>query len=747
MRRATPIGILVFALLQASLARAQDTSGLEALLQDPLVSTPSALASSASLAPATSTSITARELREQGIRTLDEAINFLSLGMETEPNMHGVEIGSRGVLLNADYGTHVLLLVNGLALNEPWNGTAYFERGAGIPMEMIDHIEVMLGPASVLYGSNAMLGVVNIVTKRAKDFHGLHVIAEGEAAAPLGDGYAIQSPSDGQLGKGYRASAGYGGEFRMLGELAEVTAQAEYYKFDGASIQFAPQDYGLDSVTGEPKRFGPGAGTGVWGGRATHSWYTQAPVVYGRLRLSDLTLSVRSGWYKRSAPYNDALVRYFGDFDPSNDYEKDSFFDSELRFDRQLTAPLHLSARAFWQYNRYQWYVSSSAAEDCAAWQLTGCRNDLRGIGEHWGAEVKSALSWHDPWRMVTLVGATAQLRHVDSRSIQHSDLGDSAPIGPIDVSDAQGAVFLEHTASPTSWLDANLGARLDADERFGVALSPRAAVAGTAWDGATVRGIYSEAFRAPSAYELYYFDPMDQITAPGLGPERERSVEGSFEQRIGPHRFFVGFFRSWWDDMVVLQTLTQQQQAAAIAAGKLDPGVSEAVQYQNRSRIDGYGFHAAIQLSALQSRLRFAVNLTEARTMVRGGGEADGPPVVAPQLFGNARIAYDFGGDLPTAGVAAMLRSRRLADRFYDGGFAVRPTAPPSVDLRFTLSGVVRPVPGLSYRTGVAYSFARVAPYVVGPSQYALDASSTAYLQPIDRLHGFVGLQYDFSP
>jgi len=745
MRRSTATAMILIALGWPSSAAAQDVTDLEAILQDPVVSTPSGVAATASIAPATSTSITAEELREQGIRTLDEAINFLSLGMETEPSMHGVEIGSRGVLLNADYGTHVLLLVNGLALNEPWNGTAYFERGAGIPFELIDHIEVMLGPASVLYGSNAMLGVINIVTKRAKDYDGVHVVAEGEAAAPIGAGYAVQSPFGGGVGAGYRAGAGYGDEFRLFNRPAEVTVQLDYYRFHGASVEFDNQDYGLDSVTGEPKRFGPGPGTGVWGGKATRSWYTEAPAAYGRLEAGDFTLSARSGWYKRSAPYSDSLVRYFGNFDPPDDYEKDTFLDTELRYHRQVSSTVDLSVRAFWQYNRYEWYVTSSAPEDCSDGAAGGCRHDLRGIGRHGGGEVKAGFSWRDPWHMVTLVGATAQLRHVDSRAVERSELGVSPPVGAIDISDTQGAVFIEHTARPTRWLEGNAGARFDADERFGTALSPRGAVAATVWDGGTVRSIYAEAFRGPSAYELYYTDPLGQVAAPNLGPETTRSIECSFEQRVGAHRFFVGAFRSWWNDMVVAETLTDDEQAAAIASGELRPEATDALQYRNRTRIDSYGFHAAMHLSAVQARLRFDSNVTGAKASARNDGQPGDPLTVTPQLFGNARLAYDLGDPLPTIAIAALVRSRRLADRFYDGGRRSAPTAPPSVDTRFTVSGQVRAIPGLRYRIGIAYSFARFSAYVIGPSQYALDPSSVARLAPVDRLHGFVGLQYDF--
>ncbi len=726
-------------------AQAQGTGDLETLLQDPVVSTPSGTASEASVAPATTVSITAQELREHGIRTLDEAIDFLSMGMNTEPNMHGVEIGARGVALNADYGNHVLLMLNGLALNEPWNGTAYFERGAGIPLEMIDRIEVMMGPASVLYGSNAMLGVINVVTKRAKDYSGLRFIVQGELSAPLGEGYRLRSPTEqdylSDLGKGHRFAAGFGKSSTWMGEPIDVTWQLEWYRFDGASIEFAEQEHGLDSVTGESKRFGPGPGTGVWGGKATRSWYAEAPLSYARIAWGDFTFSLRTGWYERSAPYSDALVRYFGDFDPAGSYEKDTFFDSELQWEKRVSRSAGVSARVFAQHNRYQWFVQSSAPEDCKSWQ-TECLHDLQGIGQRLGAEVKTVLAWHDPWRMSTMLGVTGQLRHVDARTIVRSSSGDSAPIGPLLTDDLQGAIFWEHTARPVNWLDANIGARLDGDERFGAALSPRAAASASLWSGATLRTIYAEAFRAPTPYELSYHDPLGQIPAPDLAAESTRGVETSFEQRFGQHRVFFGAFRTWWDDMVIAETLTENEVAGQIAAGAIEPSVTEAIQYRNGGRIDNTGFHMAGRVVTLDSRLRFDGSVTSALTRVHGEDDV-GSPTVTPRIFGNTRVAFDLGDRLPTVGLAAKVRAGRLADRYYDGGFEPSPTVPASVDLRLSFSGDLPWIVGMHYRTSVTWTSARTAPYVIGPSQYALEENAKAQLQPVERLRGFAELEY----
>ena len=131
-------------------------------------------------------SLLARQLRKLGLRSLHEAINFVSVGLVAQDPLHSVEVGARGVLLSGDYGNHVLVVIDGHSMNEAWNGTAYFEQGLGVPLEFIDHLELIVGPGSVLYGSSAMLGVINVVTKRPRDLGGVQVTAEGSVLPPQG---------------------------------------------------------------------------------------------------------------------------------------------------------------------------------------------------------------------------------------------------------------------------------------------------------------------------------------------------------------------------------------------------------------------------------------------------------------------------------------------------------------------------------------------------------------------------------
>lgn len=82
----------------------------------------------------------------------------------------GVEIAANGgpgqvssVFIRGTNSDHVLVLVDGVRLNSATSGTNAFEN---IPVSQIDHIEILRGPASSLYGADAIGGVIQIFTKQ-----------------------------------------------------------------------------------------------------------------------------------------------------------------------------------------------------------------------------------------------------------------------------------------------------------------------------------------------------------------------------------------------------------------------------------------------------------------------------------------------------------------------------------------------------------------------------------------------------
>ncbi len=702
----------------------EDLSDLEGLLDTSVVSTASQTAETESLAPALTSVITAEDLRRYGIRSLDQALDYLGLGVFTEPAYGVGDVGARGVIIAGDYGNHMLLLIDGHAVNEPWAGSAYFDEGVGLPMEVVDHIEIILGPGSVLYGSSAMQGVINVVTKRAKDYAGAHLVLESEV------------PISG------RGVVGYGGRFELLGREGELTVAAQYLRSEGPTLNIAAQDYGADAVTGEPVQWGEHrAADGIWGGEARNGVYVKNPGGTARLLWGDFQLGLRASEITRGVPFSS-----YANFDDPDSLERDRWASADLRWQRQLSDHLQATARLFGDLYSYREVLPTLAAQSCLGGMEAGCVWSLDGSGRRVGAGVAAQIDWFADGRFATLVGADGHLRRVASEDLyEANDTGARDSTTEYQKQERGGAVYAQQTARLTSWLAANAGARLDLDDRYGTHVSPRAAVVLTPWEGGSLKALYAEAFRAPSAFETYYGDETFQVPAHDLQPEVVRSLEAVIEQRVGGHRLQLGAFLARWQDLVESQDLSDAEIAEAIDRGELEPFVDEAIEFKNVASLRSYGGTVAYSGSTLQRRLSFGLGATVSRTQ-RGGDAADDPISLSPTWVGNARVAYVFGGPLPTLALAIRAIDQRVVEGA-GSGFDPIPEAPRQVNARLTLSGALPGYAALGYRLSADAALAKHTAYAIGP----LDGPSGDYtrqaLAPADRFRVMVGLSYDLAP
>ena len=146
---------------------------LEELMQVKVVSA-SRLLQSPMLAPAKVVTITAREIRDRGYDDLEEILHdYAGFDFEKGFGSHYSQIYMRGERsTNSD---RFLFLWDGVLQNDIWAQVAWFDRQ--YPLDNIERIEIMYGPASLLYGANAMSGIINVITRRPEAVNGLEARA------------------------------------------------------------------------------------------------------------------------------------------------------------------------------------------------------------------------------------------------------------------------------------------------------------------------------------------------------------------------------------------------------------------------------------------------------------------------------------------------------------------------------------------------------------------------------------------
>ncbi len=163
-------------------------------------------------APAAIFVITGEDIRRSGSTTIAEALR-LAPGMEVaQLASHNWAITSRG--FNNLYANKLLVLMDGRSVYTPLFSGVFWDVQDTL-LEDVDRIEVIRGPGAALWGANAVNGVINIITKSAKDTQG----------GLITGGYGTEE-------RGFGAVR-YGGK---LGDDAFYRVYAKYFNRDGSVL-------------------------------------------------------------------------------------------------------------------------------------------------------------------------------------------------------------------------------------------------------------------------------------------------------------------------------------------------------------------------------------------------------------------------------------------------------------------------------------------------------------------------------
>lgn len=450
------------------------------------VSAASRTAESLEDAPSSVTVVSGRELRAMGYATVADAVRGVR-GIFLNDDRTYESIGVRGFGPPGSYGNKILILNDGHATNDDWIGSTYAGFDMRGDLEDVERIEVVRGPGSVLYGTGAFAGVINLVPRprdEAREVSATVAVASGDVLrARLG----VHQPLG--AGAGVRAS------------LSGAQAQG--------------QDFLFPQLAADP------SGGVSRGADGFHSGSAQ-------LSLWWKDLSLLAAWNVRDKALPTGEYGTFVGDPRTHLVDRRAF--AEARFTPQLAAWADLTARAYVDTYGYD-STLQSAPED------GGLRREgYRGMWT--GAELRLTLRAGD-WLRV-MAGGEGQA-HLRVQQFGKSDLDSAAPATYLDQENPfqLGAGYLTADAKLSGWLRLSAGARVDAYSTFGAAVSPRAALILRPYARGLTKLMGGRAFRAPSIYELYYNDgglsqvPACSAAACGLRPET--IVSGEVEHT---HRF-----------------------------------------------------------------------------------------------------------------------------------------------------------------------------------------------------------------
>jgi outer membrane receptor for ferrienterochelin and colicins len=453
-------------------------------------------------APASVTIVTADQIKKYGYRNLADILQSVP-GFSVTNDRNYQYAGIRGFGLPGDYGTRVLLLVDGVRQNDPIYQTGFIGNEVVVDTDLIERVEIIRGPGHTLYGANAMMAVINIVTKRGRDLDGFEL--SGEAGSF----------------DGYRGRASYGSRF---GGSTELLVSGTFFHSRGQDLFY-------------PEFASPATNYG-WARGCDREQFGSA---FLKLAYRDLTLE--AGYVKRDKVIPTASWGTV--FNNPDTKSTDSSLFVDLKYQHSFENGTDLMTRFSWNQYFYDGHYIYDWADPG---DLPLLIDNIDKDRSSWlMGEVQATKELMNKHRLIGGIEFRDTLRMDQQNYDVAMNLDDRRSTWNV-------GFYLQDEYHILDNLILTAGIRYDHFETFGGTVNPRAALIYTPLSRTTVKFLFGTAFRPPSGYELYYGDGYTQKTNPELHEESSTNCELILEQNLGKHfRGTVSGYYSWIRNLITL--------------------------------------------------------------------------------------------------------------------------------------------------------------------------------------------------
>lgn len=370
------VALIVSAVLAASVTGAFGASGpdddFQFFKEESQVVTASRAPQARSQAPATVYVVTSDDIRDSGARTIWDALRNVP-GVDVVQTRTGqAEVSIRG--LDQAFNNRTLVLLDGRTV---LNGNYDFVTWESLPvtLEEIDRIEIVEGPASALYGANAITGVINIITKTPEQLNGGQATyTSGERAWQQG---SVMVGRKASKTWSYRAGGGWDStnQFQRADQFASDAG-----KFN-SQISYTPNDDSEWNVAGGVTRLNTQTSVGSSGAA-----YDKGLVSFTRTDYRYKDTKLRAFWNHGRTELNEFQ------FPPNSEDDYDTF---DGQAEQAITLPFRqrLSLGAEYRHNnaRSNAFAGTSVQQDL--WALFA--EDQWTLIDHWALTASARMDRH----------------------------------------------------------------------------------------------------------------------------------------------------------------------------------------------------------------------------------------------------------------------------------------------------------------------------------------------------------------
>jgi vitamin B12 transporter len=424
-------------------------------------------APSTSAAPAATTVLQGDDLRARGVRFVQDALREV-------PGVVMVQGGSYGAVsslfLRGGESDYVKVLLDGVPLNLPGGSLNLSD----LTTDDIDRIEVVRGPVSVLYGADAMSGVIQLFTRRGT------------------------RRTAGQFG--YRG--GTFGNADMTGRVAVGT--------DATTLSVAGSRFASDGI---------------------YPFNSQYVNRVGSLRL-DWGNEAR-GRVALTARGGDVVAGYPTDFAGVPTDRNQRTTERRLSLGLSASRPLGTTLTGTVQGFASRLRAGADNRPDTPAdTNGYGFDSDRRAVTWRRGVDARVDSRAIESMTLSLGGGVEQEELTADARVRQNYGTGIFEERTTLGADRTTRHLYAQMLAAPASQVSLQAGARLDDNSAFGTFATWRAGLSVQLSAGTRVWGAIGTAFKAPTFAELFANDPFE-VGNPGLAPERTRNAELAMAQRI----------------------------------------------------------------------------------------------------------------------------------------------------------------------------------------------------------------------